>query len=210
MTLVGGIAHDVRTFATRLRLRVEHIPDDAERQRAVADIDDMIRLLDDALLSTRAGAGGLSQEMVELAALVAVEVHDRRAQGAPVDLVIDERVRNAVVLGDRLALRRILANIIDNALAYGHAAHVRTALKDGAVVVSIDDEGAGIPDDQRQAVLEPFLRLEKSRNRATGGAGLGLAVVRSLVEAHGGTIGITAAPGGGTRVNVALPVFQPA
>ncbi|QDF40639.1 ATP-binding protein [Bradyrhizobium symbiodeficiens] len=210
MTLVGGIAHDVRTFATRLRLRVEHIPDDAERQRAVADIDDMIRLLDDALLSTRAGAGGLSQEMIELAALIAVEVHDRRAQGAPVDLVTDAHARNAVVLGDRLALRRILANIIDNALAYGHAAHVRAALKDGAVVVSIEDEGPGIPDDHRQAVLEPFLRLEKSRNRATGGAGLGLAVVRSLVEAHGGTIEIAAASGGGTRVNVTLPVFQPA
>jgi len=210
MTLVGGIAHDVRTFATRLRLRVEHIPDDAERQRAVADIDDMIRLLDDALLSTRAGAGGLSQEMVELAALIAAEVHDRRVQGAQVDLVTDERARDVVVLGDRLALRRVLANIIDNALAYGHAAHVRAALKDGLIVVSIDDEGAGIPADQRQTVLEPFHRLEKSRNRATGGAGLGLAVVRSLVEAHGGTIEIAAAPSGGTRVNVVLPVFQPA
>jgi signal transduction histidine kinase len=209
MTLVGGITHDVRTFATRLRLRVEHIPDDAERQRAVADIDDMIRLLDDALLSTRAGAGGLSQEMVELAALIAVEVHDRRVQGKPVDLVADERARNAVVLGDRLALRRIFANIIDNALAYGHAAHVRATLKDGAIVLAVDDEGPGIPVDQRQTVLEPFHRLEKSRNRATGGAGLGLAVVRSLVEAHGGTIEIGAAPGGGTRVNVTLPVFQP-
>ena len=210
MTLVGGIAHDVRTFATRLRLRVEHIPDDAERQRAVADIDDMIRLLDDALLSTRAGAGGLSQEMIELAALVAGDVHDRRVQGAVVDLVADERARNVVVLGDRLALRRVFANIIDNALAYGHAAHVRAALKDGAVVVSIDDEGPGIPADQRQTVLEPFHRMEKSRNRATGGAGLGLAVVRNLVEAHGGTIEIGASPGGGTRVSVTLPVFQPA
>ncbi|MDN5000529.1 sensor histidine kinase [Bradyrhizobium sp. GCM10027634] len=210
MTLVGGIAHDVRTFATRLRLRVEHIPDDAERQRAVADIDDMIRLLDDALLSARAGAGGLSQEMVELTVLIAVEVHDRHAQGKPVDLITDERARNVVVLGDRLALRRILANIIDNALAYGHAAHVRASLKDGAVIVAIDDDGPGIPADQRQAVLEPFHRLEQSRNRATGGAGLGLAVVRSLVEAHGGTIDIAAAPGGGTRVNVVLPVFRPA
>ncbi|MFB6418095.1 MULTISPECIES: sensor histidine kinase [Bradyrhizobium] len=210
MTLVGGIAHDVRTFATRLRLRVEHIPDDAERQRAIADIDDMIRLLDDALLSTRAGAGGLSQEMIELPALIAAEVHDRRVQGAAIDLVRDETGRNVVVLGDRLALRRIFANIFDNALVYGHAAHVAIAVKDGALVVSIDDEGPGVPADQRQTVLEPFHRLEKSRNRATGGAGLGLAVVRNLVEAHGGTIEIVAAPGGGTRVNVTLPVFRPA
>jgi signal transduction histidine kinase len=208
MTLVGGIAHDVRTFATRLRLRVEHIPDDAERQRAVADIDDMIRLLDDALLSTRAGAGGLSQEMIELPALVAAEVHDRRVQGAAVELVCHERTRNVIVLGDRLALRRIFANIVDNALAYGRTAQVEIAMKDGALVVSIDDEGPGIPADQRHTVLEPFHRLEKSRNRATGGAGLGLAVVRNLVEAHGGTIEIGAAPSGGTRVNVTLPVFQ--
>ena len=68
MMLMGGIAHDVRTFATRLRLRVDQIPEAAEQRHAIADIEDMIRLLDDALLSSRAGAGGLSQEMVELAA----------------------------------------------------------------------------------------------------------------------------------------------
>ncbi len=210
MTLVGGIAHDVRTFATRLRLRVEHIPDAAERQRAVSDIDDMITLLDNALLSTRAVAGGLSQEMVELAALVSAEVHDRCVQGDPVDLITDDRARDAIVLGDRLALRRIFANIIDNALAYGRVAHVRVSLKDQAIRVSIDDEGPGIPEDQRLAILEPFHRLEKSRNRETGGAGLGLAVVRSLVEAHDGTVEISAAPTGGACVQIALPVFRPA
>ena len=87
MTLIGGIAHDVRTFATRLRLRVEKIPDAAEQQRAIADIDDMIRLLDDALLSSRVGAGQLSQEMVDFAALVRTETDDRRAQGSRVELV---------------------------------------------------------------------------------------------------------------------------
>jgi signal transduction histidine kinase len=211
MTLVGGIAHDVRTFATRLRLRVEQIPDDAERQRAVADIDDMIWLLDDALLSTRAGAGGLSQEMVEFGALVCSDVADRRAQGDAVDVEIGEKAREAIVLGDRLALRRILSNILDNALKYGRVAHVRARIGDENIIVSIDDEGPGIPEDQRQEILEPFYRLEKSRNRSTGGAGLGLAVVRSLVEAHGGTVDIAAAPGpgGGARVNLTLPVFKP-
>jgi signal transduction histidine kinase len=210
MTLVGGIAHDVRTFATRLRLRVEHIPDAAERQRAIADIDDMSRLLDDALLSTRAGAGGLSQEMVEFAALVRADVEDRRAQGDAVDIEVENGAGEAVVLGDRLALRRVLSNIVDNALNYGGVAHVRAGIRGESIVVSIDDEGPGIPEDQRQVILEPFYRLEKSRNRSTGGAGLGLAVVRSLVEAHGGTIDISATLGGGARVNIALPIFQPA
>jgi signal transduction histidine kinase len=214
MTLIGGIAHDVRTFATRLRLRVEQIPDAAERARAVADIDDMIRLLDDALLSARTGGGGLSQEMVEWAALVRADVNDRRAQGETVDVTTEDGAASeAIVLGDRLALRRVLANIIDNAIKYGRVAHVRTGMAAGAnpmIVVSVDDEGPGIPEQARAAMLEPFNRLEASRNRATGGAGLGLAVVRSLVEAHGGTVDIAAAPGGGARVNVALPVFKPA
>ncbi len=209
MTLVGGIAHDVRTFATRLRLRVEKIPDATEQQRAVADIDDMIRLLDDALLSSRVGAGQLSQEMVDFAALVRTEADDRRRQGGRVELSADDATRDVIVLGDRLALRRIVANIVDNAIKYGHMASLRLQLKNPAIVLTVDDEGLGIPADQRQAMLEPFNRLETSRNRATGGAGLGLAVVRSLVEAHDGTIALMAAPGGGTRVRVELPVFRP-
>jgi signal transduction histidine kinase len=209
MTLVGGIAHDVRTFATRLRLRVDKIPDAAEQQRAIADIDDMIRLLDDALLSSRVGAGQLSQEMVEFAPIVTVEADDRRAQGGRVDVAIDEAAKGAIVLGDRLALRRIVANIIDNALKYGHVAHVRMKLERASVVLTVDDEGPGIPSSRRQAMLEPFNRLEASRNRATGGAGLGLAVVRSLVAAHDGTIEMADAPDGGARVRIALPVFRP-
>jgi signal transduction histidine kinase len=209
MTLIGGIAHDVRTFATRLRLRVEKIPDAAEQQRAIADIDDMIQLLDDALLSSRVGAGQISQEMVDFAALARDEADDRRAQGNQVDLAVDETARDVIVLGDRLALRRIVANIVDNATKYGRAAHLWLRLEGAAIVLTVDDEGPGIPPQQRQAMLEPFNRLEASRNRATGGAGLGLAVVRSLVEAHDGTIEIAEASGGGARVNVTLPIFRP-
>jgi signal transduction histidine kinase len=208
MTLIAGIAHDVRTFATRLRLRVEKIPDAAEQQRAIADIEDMIRLLDDALLSSRVGAGQLSQEMVDFAALVRVEADDRRAQGSRVELSADEAVRDVIVLGDRLGLRRIVANIIDNAIKYGRVARLRLRLEDALIVLTVDDEGPGIPADRRQAMLEPFNRLETSRNRATGGAGLGLAVARSLVEAHDGTINLAEAPGGGTRVRIGLPVFR--
>jgi signal transduction histidine kinase len=208
MTLIGGIAHDVRTFATRLRLRVEQIPDAAEQRQAIADIDDMIRLLDDALLSSRAGAGGLSQEMVEFAALVKSEAYARSAQGDTVNVTLEGMAGEAIVLGDRLALRRVIANILDNAIKYGRIAQVRMSLGHDTIVVTVDDGGPGIPTDQRRAMLEPFNRLETSRNRATGGAGLGLAVVRSLVEAHGGTIDIAAAPAGGARVTIKLPLFR--
>lgn len=208
MALVGGISHDVRTFATRLRLRIEAIPDPAERQRATKDIDDMIFLLDDALLSTRAGAGELVQEMIEIARFVQAEADDRHGGGAVVTCKYDDTVAHASILADRLALRRIIANLIDNAIKYGHAAHLAIGLRGQDVVLTVDDEGPGIPQDQRELMLEPFSRLETSRSRETGGAGLGLAVVRTLVEAQAGKIAIMAAPGGGARVEILFPLFQ--
>ncbi|MGJ4999002.1 ATP-binding protein [Bradyrhizobium sp. HKCCYLR20261] len=206
MVLVGGIAHDVRTFATRLRLRVDQIPDEAERQRAEADISDMIRLLDDALLATRAGAGELPQELIAFDELVRAEVDDRRAHRSNVRFAPADDRRELLMLGDRIALRRIIANIIDNAIKYGHAADVSLRSDAEHLVLTVDDDGPGIPVAQRKAMLEPFTRLDSSRNRATGGAGLGLAVVRTLVEAHRGSIEITDAPRG-ARIVVRLPLF---
>lgn len=207
MALIGGISHDVRTFATRLRLRVDAIPQDAERQRAIADIDDMIRLLDDALMSSRAGAGELNREMVEFAALVALEVDDRRTDSKAIDLFSGSGTEHAIVLGDRLALRRIITNLTDNALKYGHAAHLRIAMDGDRVVLTVDDEGPGIRADQREVILEPFSRLDESRSRETGGAGLGLAVVRTLTEAHGGDVRIGENAHGGCCVTISFPIF---
>lgn len=207
MALIGGISHDVRTFATRLRLRIDGIEDDTERQKAETDIADMIRLLDDALLSSRAGAGELSEELVEFWQLVVAEVEDRKAQGARIELVDDANSRDAIVLGDRLALRRIVANITDNALKYGHAAHLLMAIQDGFIVLMVDDEGPGIAEDQRDIMMEPFSRLEQSRNRRTGGAGLGLAIVRALLIAHQGSVQIGNGPLAGARVTIRLPLF---
>lgn len=207
MAMLGGISHDVRTFATRLRLRVDHIPEKTDRERAIADIDDMISLLDDALLASRAGAGELVEELVEFRQVVRDEVDDRSAERAPIHLQ-SVTSHDAIVLGDRVALRRVVANLIDNALQYGRAAHVQVDTGDRSVRLTIDDEGPGIPVEQREALLEPFVRLETSRNRRTGGAGLGLAVVRSLVEAHGGVINIGDAPTGGARFTVSLPIFH--
>jgi signal transduction histidine kinase len=208
MAMLGGISHDVRTFATRLRLRVDHIPEGVDRERAIADIADMIRLLDDALLASRAGAGELAEELVEFDQVVRDEVDDRRAEDAAVDLQASTQGGEILVLGDRLALRRVVANLIDNALQYGRVAHVRIAADERTILLTVADEGAGIPPEQREAMLEPFVRLETSRNRRTGGAGLGLAVVRNLVEAHGGVVKIDDAPSGGARFTVSLPLFR--
>ncbi|MEM6973230.1 MAG: ATP-binding protein [Pseudomonadota bacterium] len=217
LALVGGIQHDLRTFATRLRLRVEQIPHAGDRARADADIADMIALMDDALLASRAGVGELDTALIDLIPLVAGEIADRRTMGAPVELLTLAPTSSAAgsaatvanVLGDRLALHRILANLVDNALAYGQRAEVSLIPSADEIVLTVDDTGPGIPVDQRALLLEPFTRAEGSRARATGGSGLGLAVVRSLAEAHGGSVAIDDAPGGGARLAVTLPLFRP-
>ena len=208
MAMLGGISHDVRTYATRLRLRAEKINDEAERDRAIADINDMILLLDDALLASRAGAGELAEEMVEIDDIIRAEVADRQSGGARIDYQGGHWEQVPTVLGDRLALRRVVANLADNALKYGGSAHLRSMIVDKDFLLTVDDEGAGIPPEHRQAMLEPFSRLETSRSRGTGGAGLGLAIARGLTEAHGGALSIQQAPSGGARISLRLPLFQ--
>ena len=207
MAMMGGISHDVRTFATRLRLRVEQIEPPQERARAIADIEDMIALLDDALLTSRAGVGELSEEMIDLAAFVAAEVSDRQGHGSAVQLAPDQPSIEVIVLADRVALRRIVSNLVNNAVAYGGCARLAVTRAAGNAILTVDDDGPGIPADQRHALFEPFARLDASRSRSTGGAGLGLAVVQTLVRAHSGTVRIEDAPGHGARLVVTLPVF---
>lgn len=208
MALIGGIQHDVRTFATRLRLRVEKIDDPDERERAERDIRDMIHLLDDALLASRSGANELDEELIELAALVKSEVTDRSEHAEALSLVIAPEASERTVLGDRLALRRVIANLVENALKYGKTAALHLAADPKHLVLTIDDGGPGIPVEQRALLLEPFTRIEDSRARLTGGAGLGLAVVRSLVDAHRGSLEIGDAPNSGARLIVRLPIFN--
>jgi len=206
MALIGGIQHDVRSFATRLRLRVEALPDETERERAIADISDMIGLLDNALLTTRAGFGALDQQLLDLAEWLPPEISDLKSVGLNVALDTRAGPGEAVVLGDRVALRRILANLIDNALKYGKSARVILAREDGFASIAVEDDGPGFNPQEADLLLEPFVRAEPSRARNTGGAGLGLAVAVTLAEAHGGTIALSNHAGGG-RATLRLPVY---
>lgn len=207
MVLVSGISHDLRTYAARLRLRAEMIPDAGERSKAVRDLDDMNRLLEDSLIAFDATAAPLTQELFEIAPLLQREAEDRRLAGASISLTMSPAAAKAQVLGDMLAVRRIIANLTDNAIAYGREAAIGADVAGDMLVLTIDDKGPGISLDQRERVLQPFVRLEESRNRNTGGAGLGLAIAQKAAESHGGSLAISEAPGGGTRVTVRLPLF---
>ena len=206
MALLGGISHDGRTFATRLRLRVENLPDSQSRDRAIEAIAAMIRLLDDALLAARAGVLELALEVVDVAALLRREVEDRRALGGAVTLSVEA---TPCALADPLALRRVVGNLVDNACTYGHAARLVLAAEADEAVLHIDDERPGLLLGLADLLFEPFVRGESSRSRRTGGAGLGLAVARALAEAMGARLSAAPGPGGGARFTVRLPLFTP-
>jgi two-component system, OmpR family, osmolarity sensor histidine kinase EnvZ len=203
--LLGAISHDLKTYLTRLRLRAETIPDAEQRARAVRDLDDMTALIEDALALARGASVSERREEVDVARLVEEEITGRK----------DERLEfsgggspRADVAGDAMALRRLFANLIDNALRYGKRAKVSVSGDRTALIVTVDDDGPGIPELERAAVFEPFYRVDPSRSRETGGAGLGLAIARAIVEAHGGGIGAETSPLGGARIRVSLPVAR--
>lgn len=210
LALVGGLQHDVRTFATKVRLRLEGAKGTANLDRAISDLDDMVRLLDDALLATQGTEDTIDYplEMVDIRELLLLEKDARLDQNITLQKPSDAEHGRLYVLGNRLALRRVFSNLIDNAIAYGQEARIGVTSPPGRIVVTIDDRGPGISTQMQELVREPFVRLERSRARATGGAGLGLAIVSNLVARQEGRFTIEHAPGGGARMIVDLPRFS--
>ena len=154
----------------------------------------MQRLLDDSLLAIEAGAPVRAEELVDIAPILEREAEDRRRAGAAVSLSVSPAARSAQLIGDALALRRLIANVTDNALTYGREALITADVDGETLILTVDDKGPGISPAEREMVFEPFVRLEDSRNRRTGGAGLGLAIARNAAEAHGGRISLDASP----------------
>lgn len=203
--VLGAISHDLRTYVTRLRLRLELLPDSEQRRKAETDLDDMQALMDDALAFARASFAGAPPEPVDLAAIVRRECETQRAQGRNVSLSDDTGPLQ--VRGTAAGLARVVANLVNNAMAYGGGAEVSLQAGPQDIVLWVEDRGPGIPAAERERVFEPFYRLEASRNRDKGGAGLGLTIVKQIVESLGGKVAVEDRPGGGTRVSVTLPRF---
>ena len=199
--MLGAIGHDLKTPLAALRVRIESVEDPAERAKMAATIEDITRSLDDILSLARVGRPSDPLERTDLSALVASVVEEYEDMGEPVTLGSTQRI----VLPLRTTwLRRALRNLIGNAVRYGERAHV-TLVRDGhEAVIRIEDEGPGIAAGEIAAMLEPFARGEASRNRVTGGAGLGLTLARAIADQHGGRLSLAnrqdaAARAGGSR-----------
>ena len=165
-------------------------------------IEEMNRMLDDILSLARLGRPSEPATEVDLAALVDAVVEDFRDIGADVALEDSPRIRARM----RPALmRRAVRNLIENAVKYAGGAEVRLTTPPGSVAIEVCDRGPGIPQDKLDAVFDPFTRLEASRNRDTGGIGLGLSLARAIVREAGGTIALTNRDGGGLVATITLP-----
>lgn len=200
--MLGAIGHDLRTPLASLRVRVEGIEEEGERDRAAATIEEMNRTLDDILSLARLGRPSEAETRVDLGALLDSVVDDFQALGA--DVTLAEAPRTTVTVRPTL-LTRAVRNLIDNAVKYGGRAVVAIGTEEGGVVTTIDDDGPGIPADRIEAMFEPFTRLEESRSRETGGTGLGLALARAIVLQQGGRLTLANRPEGGLRARLWLP-----
>ncbi len=199
--MVGAIAHDLRTPLTRLKFRIEAVPDDI-RPKMAADIDQMEAMIAATLGFVRDTNRPAERTKLELSSLLESVIDEAAETGG--DASVD-RVEKTVIQGDPVALKRLVANLVENALKYGGAARGRVFAEPGMAIIEVDDDGPGVPPAELERVFEPFYRGEPSRNRETGGIGLGLAVVRSLARAHGGDVVLINRPGGGLRASVRLP-----
>jgi signal transduction histidine kinase len=199
--MLGAIGHDLRTPLASLRIRAESVEPEAERARMVATIEEMTAMLDDTLALARSGRAAENLRPVDISALADTVVEEFRALGH--DVSFEEGKRQTAAVQPNL-LRRAVRNLVDNAVKYGGSAEVAVRATARGIAVEVADRGPGIPDAELGSVQEPFVRLETSRNRETGGSGLGLALARGAAQAHGGTLELENRPGGGLLARILL------
>jgi signal transduction histidine kinase len=198
--LAAALAHDLRTPITRIRLRLELLKDAKLKRSLNGDLTEIEAITQSVVEFASNGFDGDEHERIDLVSLV-----EAVCDGFPQAKIDSETAATRVVCSGRpIALKRCLANVIDNAIKYGGRATVSMMVNPRSVDVIVDDEGPGIPETSVEDVFKPFLRLEKSRNRQTGGMGLGLTIARGIARAHGGDIRMLRRPQGGMRVMLSL------
>jgi hypothetical protein len=206
--LLTAIGHDLRTPITRLRLRAEFMEDEEQRRRMLDDLNELEAMVSATLAFGRDATLAEPAVMVDLAALVDTVVQETADANPALDAsALSYRGPDHLAVWVRpVALKRALTNLVTNAVNYGGAARATlVAGPAGMVTLHVDDDGPGIPADAMERVFLPFQRLEPSRNRETGGMGLGLAITRNIVRAHGGDVQLANRPGGGLRATMTLP-----
>jgi signal transduction histidine kinase len=201
--MLGALGHDLRTPLAALRIRVECLDPSEDRDAAVAKIAELADMLEEILILARSGRARESTKRLDVAALVEILVEEQRDLGRDVAMASFARVDADV---QPQSLNRAVRNLIDNAVKYGGNARVSVVPSADRIEIRVADDGPGIPAEERERVLEPFYRAESSRNRESGGAGLGLAIARNVAESHGGTLRLELSSPDGTGMVAILSI----
>jgi two-component system osmolarity sensor histidine kinase EnvZ len=202
--MLAGVSHDLKTPLTRIRLQLALMPPGADVTAMRADVAEMERMLDEYLQFAR-GEGGEQMQLVDIGDL-ARDAAQAAERGRGAGRVTVDAPQPMTLSLRRLAMRRCLTNLIDNALKHGRHVFVRLVRDDRFAQICVDDDGPGIPEARREEAFRPFHRLDEGRNLQAGGVGLGLAIARDIARAHGGDLVLDTSPEGGLRAVVRLPV----
>jgi two-component system osmolarity sensor histidine kinase EnvZ len=208
--MLSGISHDLRTPLTRMKLQLAMLPDEVvlreDMREAMVELNDDVQQMQQMIqeyLDFARNEGREEAIKLWLNELLNDVVSDYVRMQQDVTITIEDSIEMDVRIS---SFRRMLHNLIDNALRYGKRCHLTLKLSGNYAEIFVDDEGKGIPEEKRIEVFTPFSRLEPSRNSKTGGVGLGLTIARDVAQAHGGTIALDSSPAGGLRVLIRLPI----
>jgi len=197
--MLSGISHDLRTPLTRLKLQLAFLKQQDLVKKMGDDIEEMERMLNEYLEFS-------SQQKSEETELINLNyvIKDiiKKYESSQINLFLEENPKINIRPN---SIKRCLINLIDNALAYGKKAEIFTKKTMNDIIILIDDDGPGIPEDEYQNVLKPFYRIDKSRSQNKSGVGLGLSIANDIIRSHGGKISLEKSPLSGLRVKVSLP-----
>ncbi|WP_339542800.1 sensor histidine kinase [Pseudomonas sp. JAI120] len=199
--MLGAVSHDLRTPLSRLKLRLEQVEDIRLQGQMRQDLNDMIGMLDATLSYLHEQRTSETRHWLDVQALVESMSENAQDQGSDVQC----SGTCVPLLVQPMALRSCLNNLIDNALRYAGTARVELRDSREALIIRVIDHGPGIAADMREAVFEPFYRLEGSRNRNSGGVGLGMTISKEAAERLGGRLSLEETPGGGLTAVMWLP-----
>ena len=201
--MLAGVSHDLRTPLTRMRLQLAMLPETEDNKEFIEDISEMEKMLD-GYLAFVSGEGAEANTFVDMNELILSIINKFRNTKAMIRYSTNDQV--SAIQGREQALKRAVTNIISNAFNYGKTIAVGLESNNNKLEITVDDDGPGIPEEKREEVFKAFYRIDESRNKETGGVGLGLSIARDIISSHGGKIELSDSKLGGLRVLISIPL----
>jgi two-component system osmolarity sensor histidine kinase EnvZ len=202
--MLAGVSHDLRTVLTRFKLQLAMFEESPELDAMRADVDEMQAMLEDYMAFAKGDSGEAigRADIGEILSEVKAQAHGDKT----IDIEVKVKGEPLVVPIRRHAFKRAVANLVNNAARFADHVSVSATKQNGSLTIEVDDDGPGIPEDEREQVFRPFYRIDRARNQDSGSTGLGLAIARDIARIHGGDIALDQSPLGGLKAVLKVPV----